>query len=63
MTAQSLGFDPNIYNLFWVAGLGGRGVSMSFVLMDLIYTIFTENKKRNNNENDVKNPFTASRFV
>ena len=56
-----IGFDPIIKNLFWVVGLGGKGISMSFELIDLIYKIFR--KKRDGNENEIKNPFTALRFI
>ena len=56
-----IGFDPAIQNLFWVAGLGGRGMSMSFKLIDMIHKVVSQS--RNDSEDEIKNPFTAFRFI
>ena len=53
-----IGFDPNIQNLFWVAALGGRGMSMCWALGDIIEAEIS----RGGPANQIENAFSPSRF-
>ena len=55
-----IGFDPTITNLFWCAGLGGRGMSLVFEIPNIVNTVFVAG--RNKKETEQQNPFTAFRF-
>ena len=55
-----VGFDPNVRNLFWCAGWGGRGVSMSLGMVEVIERQLKTG--RVDDENEYKNPFSAHRF-
>lgn len=54
------GFDATLSNLFWVAGLGGRGMSISMALPAIIENLLK--KGYSQNESELENPFTAFRF-
>ena len=55
-----IGFDPKLENLFWCAGLGGRGMSLVFEISNIVHSIFKLGFNKKETETD--NPFTAFRF-
>ncbi|MDH5717232.1 MAG: FAD-binding oxidoreductase [Spirochaetia bacterium] len=55
-----IGFDPNIKNLFWAAGWGGRGMSLAFEIQNMVKEILQ--KGYNQDEDEFSNTFTAFRF-
>lgn len=56
-----IGFDPYIKNLFWMAGLGGRGMTMSPGLVPEIGRLIYEPAAGAMGTND-HNPFSPKRF-
>lgn len=56
-----IGYDPYIKNLFWNAGWGGRGMSMSLGVSSTIKETFE--KGTVTNETEIDNPFSAWRFI
>lgn len=55
-----IGFDASIKNLFWNAGLGGRGMSMSMVLEELCTQALSKGYQEQ--ESELDNPYSAHRF-
>jgi len=53
-----IGFDPFLKNLFWVAGLGGKGMSMSLGLIK-----WMEKFTLKNIDDFPHNPFSCYRFI
>ncbi len=54
-----IGFDSYFNNVFWCAGLGGRGMSLSLILSDIILPII---EQKNMEETELNNPFTTHRL-
>lgn len=51
-----IGWDPKIEGFFWVAGLGGHGVTSSYSVGDLAARLILDRNPRDN-------PFSPARFV
>lgn len=56
-----IGFDPLVKNLFWLAGLGGRGMSISLMLPTIAATALKNGYKEE--ESEQENPYSLHRFV
>jgi len=51
-----VGYDPEISNLFWFTGWGGKGMSLSFIMPDLVVRMLGSNAEK------PVNPFSPDRF-
>ncbi len=57
-TLPVVGIDPSIENLFWVAGWGGRGITISMEMVDVIRNVY-----QGGQEEEKRNPYSPARFV
>jgi len=57
-----IGFDPFIKNLFWVSGLGGRGITISPGLIPEIQRLVSSNSSETN-VSLKNNPYSPIRFI
>ncbi len=54
-----MGYDPHLANLFWHAGFGGRGMSLSYAIGDYSADLLLAGPRL---EDETTNPFTPHRF-
>lgn len=59
-TLPVTGFDPEIKNLFWNAGWGGRGMTISLAMAGTIAELFAQKKEA---LDPFLNPYSPQRFI